>query len=138
MKTNNKGFEIAFNIQSKILHIRAWGAWDAKLLNKYIAALRNKITSGGSASALPSWRIWYVLVDLSECSTFMLETFRETQMSLLQEVGKLELKKIAYLENGIRLQRHALVPTPLHNGAQQLFFTSREDALQWLWSESAQ
>ena len=134
MKQENKGFEIAFNTQSKILHIRVWGAWNATLLDKYILTLRNKMM-GGSGSSPPSWRIWYVLVDLCECSTFAVETFRETQMSLLQEVETLGLKKIAYLEDGLHVQRNALDLKSGYNGTQQLCFTSREKALHWLWSE---
>lgn len=128
MLENSKGFEIAFNIQGKILRIRVWGDWDTELVKRYDFALRHKIME---ISAHAHWKIWYILVDVTRCSCqseelpFMLE--KPFMIANTQEI-----KKIAYVYNGTNPQSSF---THARDAPAHACFESTDEAVQWLMKE---
>ncbi len=128
MSQISKGFEIAFNIQEKILRLRAWGDWDAELGKKYGFALRSKLTE---INANVHWKIWYVLVDLARVLSPP-EEIRQSIEKHLTAANNHGIKRIAYLQNGTipRLSVKHTKDGPAHS-----VFESADEALQWLLSE---
>ena len=128
MKTNNKGFEIALNIQKKFLRVRAWGDWDVEFGKKYNMALRDKIME---LSAHAHWKIWYVLMDLTRLST-QSEEVQSMISQALVAVSKQGMKKVACLGD----KSHSLLllkrVSGENNGQTCAFFESKDEALHWL------
>jgi hypothetical protein len=129
MSNNTKGFEIAFNLQAKILRLRAWGKWDEGLKKKCEMALRDKIIE---LSTRAHWQIWYVLVDFTQ----FLGSSKQMQEAIEHELTTekiLGIKKIAYVQN------NSIIHTPLpheRDGPRHSVFRSNYEALQWLFNRS--
>lgn len=125
MLENTKGFEIAFNLQAKILRLRAWGEWDNGLYQKCEMALRDKIIE---LSAHAQWKIWYVLVDVTKASA-QAEAIRnivEKHFVMAPEQG---VRRIAYLGNCPGPQAS---PGNRGDSPQYAFFDRQDEAMQWL------
>ena len=125
MAKTTKGFEIALNLQEKILRLRVWGDWDVEFEKKYDLALREKIIE---LCAQAHWQIWYVLVDFTGFAAIAEERQRVfgNYLQMLRNQG---LKKIAYLCDCKRL---ALPFRRARDEPFQAAFQSREDAMTWL------
>jgi hypothetical protein len=121
---SHKGFEIAFNLQRKILWVRAWGDWDLDFGKRYAMAIQGKIRELSS-----EWKIWYVLMDVNRFSAQSEEVW-----SIIREQLETEntsgLKKIAYIQNGIRPQ---LPSNNERDGPVQSSFESTDKALRWFF-----
>jgi hypothetical protein len=56
-----KGFEISFDPERRILKVRVWGDWDMQLAKKFGSILREKI-----AEICKSEKVWYGLADFTD------------------------------------------------------------------------
>jgi hypothetical protein len=117
-----KGFEIAYNIRTKLLSICVWGRWDAEFGRKYNFALRDKMLE---LSAQARWPVWYALLDMRGFAA---------QSDDVEEVIAAQLNGTAMPD----LKRMACVH---HDGAGRRMreacdraeaFRSVDEALQWL------
>lgn len=121
-----KGYELSIDQKNKVLTLRAWGAWDKKLAEKYLEEYKQKVREI-SSSGTP----WFVLVDyrdfkvqqkeiqeiVKQAMTFARDHGVTRQARVVQSmITSLQIK---------RLSQETELPENAH-------FSTEEEALDWL------
>lgn len=134
MTNQQKGYEITFNEESRILKFRGWGFWDSGIIRKFEKEWKEKVREISASD-----RDWYVLVDLTDFPpqseeiqkfTYAIMGFEEMKFGTVHNLKKgtgIIGRTLTELQLG-RLVKEAGIP-------DNAVFQSEDEAIQWLNSE---
>jgi hypothetical protein len=129
MMNTTKGYEFTFEVAHSILRVRYWGFWDEQLGQNFKRDFEQKVREISAKT-----NTWFILVDITKFppQSAMIQQFLTESMELAMEHG---LQKSARLvDSAVTKLQFERLSDKMHL-RKYAFFTSAEEARQWLLSE---
>jgi len=129
MINQEKGFEVSFDENQRILNVRLWGFWDHETGQTMVKAFKQRAQEASSKATT-----WYVLADITkfppqkpEIQQYVIEAMTFAKTHGMQKAARVVANTVTQMQ--IRRLSQAI------GISEHSFFQSEEAAIQWLLRE---